>query len=348
MLKKPQNSIRKLPAIQRQVLDVSTLDLVTTGRLHAEQPLPLLVQPTMEGINLNAWAETNRAWIETELGRHGGILFRVFDVPEVTAFEQFIDAISDGALRYQERSSPRSQVSGNIYTSTDHPPSESIFLHNEQSYNLTFPLRILFYCVTAAQKGGETPIASSRNMYQRIPQDIRRKFADKGYMYVRNFGSGFGLSWQETFQTTDKAVVETYCRANDITFEWHEGDRLRTRQVRRAIIRHPRTGDMVWFNHATFFHVSTLRPDVQQMLFRVFREEELPNNTYYGDGSPIEPDVLDMLRHLYDEETVSFPWQKGDILLLDNVLTAHGRSPFVGPRKIVVGMAEPYKWADAS
>lgn len=347
MLKKPQTSTRKLPTLQRQVMDVSTLDLVTTAYLQSDQSLPLLIQPALDGVDLNAWAETNRAWIETELGRHGGILFRGFHVPDVATFEQFIDAVSGGALRYQERSSPRSQVSGNIYTSTDHPASESIFLHNEQSYNLTFPLKILFYCVTAAQEGGETPIASSRRMYQRIPHHVRQKFADKGYMYVRNFGSGFGLTWQEAFQTEDKAAVEAYCQANDIEFEWREGDRLRTRQVRQAVIRHPQTGDMVWFNHATFFHVSTLRLEVQQMLAQVFSEEELPNNTYYGDGSPIEPDVLDTLRQLYAAETVAFPWQKGDILLLDNVLTAHGRSPFVGPRKIVVGMADPYKWAEA-
>jgi hypothetical protein len=63
-------------------------------------------------------------------------------------------------------------------------------------------------------------------------------------------------------------------------------------------------------------------------------------NTYYGDGSPIEPKVLDQLRAAYNAETVSFPWQKGDLLMLDNMLVAHGRSPFVGPRQILVGMAE--------
>jgi alpha-ketoglutarate-dependent taurine dioxygenase len=103
---------------------------------------------------------------------------------------------------------------------------------------------------------------------------------------------------------------------------------------------------MVWFNHLTFFHVSTLPSQVQETLLAELGEQDLPNNTYYGDGSPIEPEVLDELRSLYHQETISFPWQAGDILLLDNMMVAHGRSPFAGPRKVVVAMAEPRAWSD--
>lgn len=99
---------------------------------------------------------------------------------------------------------------------------------------------------------------------------------------------------------------------------------------------------MVWFNHAVFFHVSTLKPTIRKALLAEFSEEELPHNTYYGDGSPIEPDVLDEIRTAYQQEAVIFPWQVGDILMLDNMLTAHGRQPFLGRRKVVVGMAEPF------
>ncbi|MCA1614515.1 MAG: TauD/TfdA family dioxygenase, partial [Acidobacteria bacterium] len=273
--------------------------------------------------------------------RDGGILFRGFDVKSAADFEQVIVAVAGHSLEYRERSSPRSQVGGNIYTSTDYPSAQSIFVHNENSYQQSWPLLIFFFCETPSEAGGETPIADCRNVLRRIPPAVRERFERKGWMYVRNFGDGFGLDWQTVFQTSDRSVVEAHCRANGIVAEWGERNRLRTRAVRPAIARHPRTGEDVWFNHATFFHVTTLEPGIRQALLAEFGGDDLPSNTFYGDGSPIEPSVLEELREAYRQETVTFPWRKGDVLLLDNMLAAHGRAPYVGARKVLVGMAEP-------
>jgi hypothetical protein len=101
------------------------------------------------------------------------------------------------------------------------------------------------------------------------------------------------------------------------------------------------SGEMTWFNHATFFHVSTLPTEIREYFLSNLNEEDLPNNTYYGDGEPIESATLEQLRGLYREESMVFPWKKQDILALDNLLVAHGREPFTGDRKIVVAMAEP-------
>jgi alpha-ketoglutarate-dependent taurine dioxygenase len=215
-------------------------------------------------------------------------------------------------------------------------------LHNENSYQHTFPLKVFFYCDTPAIHGGETPIADVRKVFQRIAPEIREKFITKGIMYVRNFEEGLGLNWQTVFQTTDKAVVEDYCREAGIQVEWKANNRLTTRQIRPAVAQHPKTGEKVWFNHGTFFHVSTLPESIRNQLLADYPEDELPNNTYYGDGSQIESLVMEELRKCYQEETETFGWQKGDVLMLDNMLVAHGRSPFEGARKILVGMAEPF------
>jgi alpha-ketoglutarate-dependent taurine dioxygenase len=164
--------------------------LTRTDYLDDHRKCPLVIQPAMQGIDLCSWAETHCSFIEDEVARHGAILFRGFNLRSVEEFETFVRASAGGALEYKERSSPRSQVSGNIYTSTDYPPSYPIFLHNEQSYNFVFPLRILFFCVHPAETGGETPIADSRRVLARIDPAVREKFRDKGYMYVRNFGRG--------------------------------------------------------------------------------------------------------------------------------------------------------------
>ena len=196
--------------------------------------------------------------------------------------------------------------------------------------------------MTAPQQGGETPICDVRRVYQRIPANVRERFEKKGVMYVRNFSDHIGLSWKTVFQTEDRAKVEHHCQNAGYHFEWRDATRLRTRRVAPAVATHPQTFERVWFNHAAFFHVSTLEPDVRDALRAQFAEEDLPNQTYYGDGSPIEDEALDAIREAYRAETVTFPWQPGDVLALDNMLVAHGRTPYVGPRKILVGMATPH------
>jgi alpha-ketoglutarate-dependent taurine dioxygenase len=334
--------MKKLPTIKRQVVSLSEEELVKTEWLQPGKSLPLVVQPAIDGVNLINWVKLNQSWLESQLRQYGGILFRNFEPKGVAEFEEFIQVVSGELLEYRERSSPRSHVRGNIYTSTDYPADRTIFLHNENSYQYKWPLKIFFFCVQPAQEGGETPIADVRKIFQRLRPEITDKFAEKKVMYVRNFGDGFGLDWQIVFQTSDRMKVEDYCRNNQIEFEWKSGNRLRTKQVRQAVIRHPKTGEFIWFNHAAFFHISTLEPNLRQSLLASFKVEDLPHNTYYGDGSPIEDFVIEEIRAAYQQETISFPWKLGDILMLDNMLIAHGRAPFVGLRKIVVGMSEPY------
>lgn len=310
------------------------------------QSLPLIVQPAFKGMSLVTWAAENRELVQGLVLRHGGVVFRNFEERTVEQFEQFTRSISMELVEYRERSSPRSQVSGRVYTSTDYPADQEIFLHNENSYQHIWPMKIFFFCVVAPSEGGATPIADCRKVYNRIDPAIRERFRTKKWMVVRNYGDGFGLPWQTVFQTTDKSAVENHCREHGIEAEWKSDGRLRTRAVRPAAVRHPQSGEMTWFNHATFFHVSTLIPLVREALLAEFDEEDLPSNSYYGDGSPIEPSVLDELRGIYGEEKVSIPWQEGDLLMLDNLLVAHGRASYSGDRKIVVGMAEPRRWEE--
>jgi alpha-ketoglutarate-dependent taurine dioxygenase len=336
--------IRK--GLQPKAISMSPETLVKAATLQPDSLLPLVVEPAVNSLNLIDWARGNREFIERELLKHGAILFRNFNLRTVADFESFTAAISGELILYRERSSPRHEVGERVYTSTDYPEDQKIFPHNEHSYSRTLPLKLFFFCRTPAPQGGQTPIADCRRILQRISPRTREKFIEKKWQYVRNFGHGFGLPWETVFQTDDKTVVEEYCRKAAIEVEWRDGNRLRTRQVRPAIALHPRTGDLVWFNHATFFHVSTLDPTMRAVLLSEFKDADLPNNTYYGDGSPIEPEVLDELREAYLAELVTFEWQQGDVVLLDNLLTAHSRNSYVGPREVLFAMADQFTRAD--
>jgi alpha-ketoglutarate-dependent taurine dioxygenase len=337
---------KPLPMARRQALRVSDDALVTTSYLRPDARLPLVVVPSEAAVDLIDWEGGHRAWIDAQLDTHGGILFRGFPVDAPAALEQLITATADGWAEYREPATPRSQVSGNIYTSTDYPAAQSIFLHNENSHTESWPLKIYFCCMIPAQQGGETPIADCRAIFAQLDPAIRERFREKQVLYVRNLGAGVGFPWQQVFKTDDKAEAEAYCRRSGIKAEWTGPDQLRISYVRPAMASHPRTGEMVWFNHATFFHISTMEPAIREGLLATMREDELPYNTFYGDGTAIEPEVLDALRAAYHATTVAFPWQAGDVMLLDNMLVAHGRSPYVGPRRVLVGMAEPCRWAD--
>jgi len=155
-------------------------------------------------------------------------------------------------------------------------------------------------------------------------------------------GDNLGLSWQEAFQTDDRGIVEDHCRREAIEFEWKDENRLRTKQIRPAVRTHPRTGDEIWFNHAVFFNVHSLAPAARDALRVGFDDFDLPFNTFYGDGSAIEASVIEQIYEIYRQEQVAFDWQLGDILMLDNMLVAHGREPFVAPREIAVAMADPF------
>jgi alpha-ketoglutarate-dependent taurine dioxygenase len=235
---------------------------------------------------------------------------------------------------------PREGVSGKVYGSTPYPPDKAILFHNESSHLHRWPLKIWFFCVQPAQQGGETPILDCRKIYQLLNPKLREKFEEKQLMYVRNYIEGLDVSWQDFFQTTDKTEVENYCRQAGMEFEWLENNGLRTRKIRPAIAKHPKTGEPVFFNQLQLHHVSCLDSAVRQSLLSLFGEDKLPRNVYYGDGTPIEDSVMEEIGAIYQENQISFPWQKVDILMLDNMLTAHSRNPYVGSRKIVVAMGE--------
>jgi alpha-ketoglutarate-dependent taurine dioxygenase len=333
-------------AVRRKAVSISRHSLCRERPWDPDRPLPLVIEPAVSGVDLVSWAAEHRQDLEKKLLDAGAILFRGFDVKSAAHFEQVIASLSPGALEYMFRASPRTRVGGNIYTSTDYPADQMIFPHNEHSYSPRFPLRLFFYCHVPPGARGETPIGSTREVLAAIRPEIREAFRRKKVLYVRNYGDGLGLPWPTVFQTHDRREVEAYCASVGIQVQWKSGDRLRTTQVGPALVRHPGTGEVVWFNHATFFHVTTLPAEVRQSLTSSYADEDLPTNTFYGDGTPIEPEVLAELRRAYLDSLVRFSWQQGDVLFIDNMLCVHGREPYAGRRAILTGMAEALQSAD--
>ncbi len=338
-------SFNKFKAIKPKAISLPQKPLIKTSFIQPEQSLPLVIEPDSIEIDLADWASSHRELIETNLLKHGAILFRGFNINSAAEFENVANAIHPN-LFSEYGDLPREGVSGKVYGSTPYPADKAILFHNESSHLHRWPLKIWFFCIQPAQQGGETPIIDCRKVYQRLNPKLREKFEQKQLMYVRNYIEGLDVSWQDFFHTTNKAEVENYCRQAEIEFEWLENNGLKTRKICPAVAQHPKTGELVFFNQIQLHHVSCLDSAVQKSLLSVFGEDKLPRNVYYGDGTRIEDSVMEEIESIYQEYQISFRWQKGDILMLDNMLTAHSRNPYVGSRKIVVALGELMANAD--
>jgi hypothetical protein len=297
--------------------------------------------PRIPELDLVEWAQQHNAWLEYVLFRHGAVLFRNFDRLSAAAFERFaLSLCPDLFGDYGDL--PRESFGDRIYSSTPYPSGDCILFHNESSHLRRWPMKIWFFCAQPSATGGETPIVDCRRICAHLRPTVLARFATKKLMYVRNFTPGFDVSWQAFFGTSNRSEVEAKCRRDGVSVTWTAAG-LRTRQVRDAVLTHPKTGETVFFNQVQLHHPSCLTPSVRTALDTLLRSEDYPRNVYYGDGTPIEDEIVAEVNQAYASLEVKFQWQKHDILMVDNVLVAHGRKPFTGSRKILVAMSELYE-----
>lgn len=292
--------------------------------------------------DLNQQIAQLKSVIERSFDHYGAVLLRGFSVESEEQFASIIRIFDFDLLNYDFGSTPRSVIKKGVYTSTEYPSHQVIPQHCEQAYCLQWPKKLWFYSHLVAENNGETPIADCQKIYDSIPAQIKNIFEKKGLLYVRNYGNGLDLPWQQAFGTANQEEVSAYCDKNNIGFQWKDDDELRTWQKCQVSIQHPKNHRWTWFNQAHLFHISNLSDSVKETLLSVVDKEDLPRNVYFGDGSEIPDQILDEIRAVIEEHTVSFPWQKSDVMLIDNLRVSHGRNVFSGNRKVFVAMTEPF------
>jgi alpha-ketoglutarate-dependent taurine dioxygenase len=312
---------------------------VETSFFNAGTRLPIVLTPTGPINDLPGWIDAHRDELETWLARHGAILFRNFGLPGPAAFEAFAEAISP-ALYGEYGDLPKKEGGRNTYRSTPYPERQMILYHNESSHLSRWPRRQFFFCELASVTGGATPIVDCREMLRQLPAQLVDTFGRKQLMYVRTFTRGLDVPWREFFDTDDRRAVEARCEAAGVQYEWLPNDELQTRTVCPAVIVHPLTGERSFFNQVQLHHIACLAPDVRMDLLDMVGLARMPRHAYFGDGSAISDDAIALIGAAYERCAVRFDWRAGDVLMLDNMLVAHARDPYQGPRKIVVAMSE--------
>ncbi len=322
--------------------------MISTGVYPGQALLPFMVEAadTADKVydlsDLVDWFKTLAPQFEDCLAKHGAVLFRGYHVDTTLQFQRALKLVGGNLLDYIDGNSPRTKQSKGIYTSTEYPADQIISLHNELSYCAKWPSYLYFCCVTPPETEGSTILADSRAVLRDLNPALVERFETRGVCYIRNLhgGYGFGPSWQATFETEDRGQVEAFCQQAGSSVSWH-GDSLRVVQHGPGVATHPRTGEKVWFNQADQFHPSNHDEEYREALLDMVDGDvtQLPMYCTYGDGQPIDDADLAEVRRCFTRHSVYFPWNKGDFLVVDNMLTAHGRARFTGTRRILVAMA---------
>ena len=339
----------------------------------SQENLPLCIEPEGDADvgRLCTWLRDNADWVQDRLTEHGALLLRGFPVFDAAAFERVARAVDDELKNEYLGTSPRNGLTDYVFTASELPPFFPIPQHCEMSFVAQPPRRVFFCCLLAPGAGmGETPLVDFRAVWRDLAPAVRERFTHGGVRIVRNYsgpqgGSKFDLwqlkRWDEMFLTTDKAAVEAKCREEGFAVQWTAHDGLRLTSTQAVTRDHPRTGEPVWHNHTQVFHLSAapgeyrriaaLRPTLRNKALALFARamvgvqrrlrgtDEQAMHCTYADGAEIPDADMEQVRDVIWQHLVITPWQRGDVLAIDNHSVAHGRLPYSGPRRVAVAWA---------
>jgi alpha-ketoglutarate-dependent taurine dioxygenase len=295
-----------------------------------------------------AWAAGHRDALRAAVAEHGSVRVHGLGLSDPGEVAAVFGTLADVPVAEREAFASRRTYADGLYSSATWPANQPMCMHHELSYRLEFPGLMLFACLAAPGEGGATAVADSEAVLAALPAELVERFEREGWLLCRSYSDEIGASVAEAFGTEDRDAVESYCRANAIEFEWQPDGGLHTRQRRSAVVRHPLTGRRCWFNQIAFLSEWTMAPEVREFLVEMYGADGLPFNTRFGGGDAVGEDVVELLNEVYEANTVREAWEAGDLLLVDNVRTAHSRDAFEGTREVLVGMADPVRLADCA
>lgn len=317
-------------------------------------------QPVVEFINANI-DEINQGLLN-----NGAVLFRGFGIREAIEFEHASKAVDSELKNDYLGTSPRNKITDYVFSASELPPHFPIMQHCEMSFLPHAPRKLFFWCKTASETGGETPICDFAAVYNDLDPKIRKEFEDKGVTMIRNY-SGPGQKgksvkqlkpWQDMFLTTDKKKVEEICKEHELEVHWMPDDSLRLINSRPAIKVHPVSGKKVWYNHTQVFHsasakleyshISAYQKNLRGFGLNAFlkindiwesatqKPEERAMHVTFGNGEEIPKAYVSHLMDVIWNNMYISPWQEGDMIVIDNYRTSHGRLPYTGDREVNV------------
>ena len=321
---------------------MSSLPLASPLDMELQPGKPPMLRAEATG-DPSGWAAEHRDALRAVVAEHGAVLVRGLGLHDAAETTAVFRRLATTLMTEREAFARRQVYADGVYSSATWPANQQMCMHHELSYRLEVPSLLLFGCLGAPTEGGATAVSDSPTVLEALPRDLTERFERDGWLLTRSYNDEIGATLAEAFGTEDRGAIESYCRANAIEFAWQPDGELRTRQRRSAVVRHPVTGQRCFFNQIAFLNEWTIAAEIREYLVDVYGADGLPFNTRFDTGEPLTAGIVDVINAVYEANTVREPWQPGDLMLVDNIRTAHSREAYEGPREILVGMAEPVR-----
>ena len=326
---------------------MSSLPQVSLLDVELERGKPPILRAEATG-DAPGWAAEHRDALRALVAEHGAVLVRGLGLHSAAEIIEVFRRLTTTLMSEKEAFATRRVYTDGVYSSATWPANQQMCMHHELSYRLEVPSLMLFACLSAPTDGGATAVSDSPTVLDALPKDLAERFERDGWLLARSYNDEIGATLAEAFGTEERGAIESYCRDNAIELAWQPDGGLRTRQRRSAVVRHPKSGRRCFFNQIAFLNEWTIAAEIREYLVDVYGAEGLPFNTSFGTGEPLTEEIVELINAVYEAQTVREPWQAGDLMLVDNIRTAHSREAYEGPREILVGMAEPVRLSGVS
>jgi alpha-ketoglutarate-dependent taurine dioxygenase len=350
--------------VERDGTDGAVAELVASGDVrtwrNTDGVPPLFVEPRSDTLasvsDFCDWLERNIQTLNDVVAAEGAVVLRGFPVRDAVEFNKVVQVLGPWDDDYAGGATFRSQINGSVYEATRFSSDLKIGMHQEMNYLPEAPGRLAFFCADPADRGGETVIADMRAFTRQLSSEHRDRFAALGTRVIRNFvapptdGSteAGGLhpdqrSWVTAFYTDDREEVERICEHKSLTPTWHDDGSLTVETSFPILAAHPRTGELV-YRGAVHFHpddyaqAANVPEEARRELATLKARQRIPTGFMLGDGSVLTPEERSELARRLDALETYWPWQAGDLMIVDNLLVAHGRNPYEGTRDVQVAL----------
>lgn len=295
--------------------------------------------------NIKTVVPTSSEALEADLKEHGHVVLRTGK----RINEDFIEKLLVGrgkTMEYNRYGTTKRKKVKDAKGVQVTPWNKDLLLpaHNEMTHHVNFPKNMAFTCIDPAPFGGETTIHDCAKAYELLSEEMKEKVTNRNVIvkkrYVADTTDLKYISWKQAVGE-GATIAEVMTHFTSIGYECEHIKEEENGQV-IDIIEVSLLRPMVYhYDDKTCLHISMI-PLTPFWYNQVWANTTPPLRVTWDNHEPLSYEEF----HELDKTVLSARlrydgWRKHDVLVVDNLRTAHGRLPYIGERVMTGQMAQP-------